>query len=375
MEFFTMDRQLIKEDVIDTFHSAIWTERYYGDSEIELVVEPTAEMIRTLTPGKFIGLTGSNELMMLETRNFEEGTLKAQGISICKWLNNRFVRSSALHEDRHWPIEGLVPGNLLSYIVYHMAIGGPFLDGSLPMGIASPGTLKVPFLELGDYNTAGPPVTVAVPFGPLYDALYEIATTYQIGMQIILVPVLLGTHKLQFRNYKGLDRTRVQTVNERVRFSPEMDSLTDIKELQSIAKFKTQVWSFAPSNPEGLATTAGHDGLTSVDESYTGFDLRAEMVFAEDISTDQVAGDAAKLLEMLNTRAHDALANGKADHVVDGEVVPDIQYKYGVDYNLGDLVELQSQSGAIQTVRVTEYIRSQDSSGEKSYPTLTTVTG
>ena len=38
MEPYTLDRKFLKRDVIDRFHSIIWTERYYGDSEVELVV-------------------------------------------------------------------------------------------------------------------------------------------------------------------------------------------------------------------------------------------------------------------------------------------------------------------------------------------------
>jgi hypothetical protein len=55
---------------------------------------------------------------------------------------------------------------------------------------------------------------------------------------------------------------------------------------------------------------------------------------------------------------------------VDGEIVPDSQFQYGVDYNLGDVIEVEGNTGVIQTARITEYIRSQDQAGEKSYPTV-----
>jgi hypothetical protein len=95
------------------------------------------------------------------------------------------------------------------------------------------------------------------------------------------------------------------------------------------------------------------------------------MVFAEDITTDQVGGDAAKLLDILNSRAKDGLANSEYVQVVDGEIVPTAQFKYGRDYGMGDLIEIQGKSGAINRARVTEYIRSQDAEGEKAYPTVT----
>ena len=41
MEPYTLNRNFLKQDVIDEFQSIIWTERYYGDSEVELVVPAT----------------------------------------------------------------------------------------------------------------------------------------------------------------------------------------------------------------------------------------------------------------------------------------------------------------------------------------------
>ena len=46
-------------------------------------------------------------------------------------------------------------------------------------------------------------------------------------------------------------------------------------------------------------------------------------------------------------------------------------YKYGVDYGLGDLVELRDSSGNINVMRVTEQIFVSDKEGIRSYPTLT----
>jgi hypothetical protein len=150
-----------------------------------------------------------------------------------------------------------------------------------------------------------------------------------------------------------------------------MDSLTNIKELKSLSKYKTLVYVFAPANPGGLATTPGTDRIVGLDGTPIGFDMRAEIIFADDITTDQVGADPVVLLDILNSRAKDALKAADVIELVDGEIVPDVQFKYGVDYNLGDIVEVQGHSGVINSARVTEYIRAQDDSGSRAYPTLT----
>ncbi len=59
-------------------------------------------------------------------------------------------------------------------------------------------------------------------------------------------------------------------------------------------------------------------------------------------------------------------------HIVDAQVNQLTQYKLGVHFGLGDLIEVKSPTtGAISTARITEHIRSHDSSGEKAYPTIT----
>lgn len=372
MEPYTLGRDFLKKDVIDGFHSIIWTERYYGDSEVELTVPVSAEMISKLPIGSFLGLNESDEIMILETMDIKDGKIKFKGIGILPWLDNRFVRTSSFHEDRYWYIDAVSPGWALWAIVYYMCVeGSPYLNGSISTGIPNPETLAIPQLGLNAYEATGAAIRVGVPYGPVYKALKEIATTYEIGMQIIFDS--LSSPVLGFRSYKGLDRTSGQTDNPPVRFSPQMDSFTDIQELQSIAALKTLVYSFAPGlNPEegelDLRTVPGVSALTG--PQYTGFDLRALLVFADDITTDQVGGNSAILLDILNSRAQDALTTNHFVKTVDGEIVPTNQFQYGVHFYLGDVIEVEGNTGTVQTARVTEYIRSQDSSGEKAYPTV-----
>lgn len=374
MEPYTLTRDYQKKDIIDGFTSIIWTERYYGDSEVELVVPLTKSMINKLPVGIFLAIEESDELMILETANVENGKLKLSGISILSWLNNRFIRTSALHQDRYWYIEGESPGQVLWAMVYYMCVGGEYLDGTTPIGISNPSQFILPGLGLYDYDTSGEPLKVGISYGPLYTAMREFAETYEMGMQIILDTS--SETPLQFRSYKGLDRTSTQTELPVVRFSSEMESLSDIKEIESIAKLATQVYSFAPGlNPnEGepeLRTTPGISTLAG--EEYIGFDLRAKMIFADDITTDQVGGSSNTLLDILNSRAQTELIKDKYIKTVDGEIVPDSQFQYGLDYNLGDIIEVEGDTGITQKSRITEYIRSHDANGEKAYPTVTGI--
>lgn len=371
MEPFTLDRNFIKRDVIDGFESIIWTERYYGDSEVELVVPATIEMFNKIPLGSFLGIPESNEIMILETMNPEEGKLKFNGLALLPWMNNRFIRVTAAQLDQHWVISGEPAGKVLWDILFNMCCpGSPYLaPGSTTMGITNPQQLVITGLGLKDYDRSGDNVTIAVPYGPVYDAMKDIGITYQIGMQITLDSATPAGYTLGFRSYKGLDRTSRQNVNPIIRFSPTIDSLTNIKEVQSIAALKTLAYVFIPDTPAGLA--AAPPGVSALSGTqYTNFDLRALMVEATDISSDTVGGNLATLAAALNERAKSALTNNAFIKTVDGEIVPTSQFQYGVDYNLGDIIETEGNTGVVQISRITEYIRSQDAAGEKTYPTV-----
>jgi Siphovirus ReqiPepy6 Gp37-like protein len=376
MELYTMNRQFLRQDVIDGFNSVIWTERYYGDGEFELHVPASQDMVRKLPEGKLLGLVGTSEPMMIETVEIEEGQLKVSGLSLLAWMNNRFVRVSGNHADTTWVLDG-APGYLVWKILWNMCSPhSPYLDGTLSMGIANPGQFIIPNLKEKTIDFSGT-AHVTVQYAPVYDEMKKIATTYDVGMQITVENITNTGYDLYFRSYKGLDRTSRQTVNPIVRFSPIMDSLAGIKELRSIANQKTNVWSFAPdlvatdaTPPDPDLTTGGAGSAGLSGSQLTGFDLRAEQIFLGGVGRDDVGNDPAQLHSVLNGLAQQELWANAYIRTVDGEIVPTNQYRYGRDFNLGDQIEVQGNSGVTEISRVTEYIRAQDASGEKAYPTV-----
>jgi hypothetical protein len=203
-----------------------------------------------------------------------------------------------------------------------------------------------------------------VPFAPVYDTIKDIAEAYSVGMQITQE----GLNDVRFRCYRGVDRTSTQTAVPTVRFSSEMNGLTEIKEVQSIDPFKTVVYSFASGDTGIIYPITGVDNRSTTD--YTGFDLRAQMIFVDDIDPADYT-DTPSLQVILNAKAHDVLILSDYIRAVDGKIAPLSQFTYGQDYNLGDIIEIEGSTGTIQKARVTEYIRAQDEAGERAYSGLT----
>jgi hypothetical protein len=98
----------------------------------------------------------------------------------------------------------------------------------------------------------------------------------------------------------------------------------------------------------------------------TGLDRRVVLVDSTGSSIDDE--------NVLRNYMSQELASASETAIFDGSINTDIiPYKYGLDYNLGDIVKIRGDYGLDELARVTEYIRTEDATGEKAYPTLATL--
>lgn len=394
MELYTLSREFEKLGIIEDYSSLIWTERYYGDSDVEIIfpVSLAVEITQKLPLNSFLSLDESLEPMIVETFIREGNQIKAQGISVLSWLNNRFIRTSEKHQAQTWYLEDLKAGEILWTMIHGMCFSdSPYLDGTIDIGLPVEilSKLKIPELGLHSYDTTGPKLSAAIPFGRLYDEMRKIAESEKLGMQILLEKYLNpdAEQPLGYRNYRGVDHTRAQDPdvpqNEIVQFSASLNSLGNVKELLSQTRYKNLAFAFAPNlrgvEPANFITpTEGSVFGLAIEEGsegFSGFDLRAEQIFVDDVvddtrtgspTTDLNEGTFDLLYNILNDRAKTELSNNPIINVVDGDIVETGQFEYGRDYGLGDLVEIQGSDGSISSVMVTEHIRANTSSGERS---------
>jgi Siphovirus ReqiPepy6 Gp37-like protein len=384
MRLWTLNPSFQPQNEIDEFISAIWTERYYGDSDLELVVPLTRDMLDRFQTGVFVALEGTEEAMILETREIEGGNLKLSGISLLAWMNNRFIRTRAGHNSKVWSIKGQTAGHILWMMIYNMCHpNSPYLDGTINTNVPERAKLAIEGLKLIGYDDTGKKIkNKKIPYGPLYDGMRQIAVNNRIGMTLRVQNVTDSSYELGFLSYRGLNRTSTQTNRPTIRFSPLTDTFTDIREIQSIALLKTIVYAYAtgpvvtePPDPADAEVLTNGPGVAKRTEVGSGFNRRAMMILVDDIENSELdsstlAAKKAEVVDLLDDDAHAALDENKKINLVDGTISETGQYRYGKDYHLGDEIEVQGLSGTVQNSRIIEYIRSQDAAGEKAYPTV-----
>lgn len=400
MDLYTLDSQFRKDVPVEKYASAIWTERYAAFGDFELKLDANSEMLSALKEGTYLARAGTKEVMLIETQSIEGNELTVSGPTLTGFFRERPVRMDTDHQPRIYTFNTPgVPSSITTTSSSAGAIMNLFVEiickGSAE-GVVIP--YNPDFEAFGFYKAQIPNLTIATPpSGPaapvsvdydiLYDLLVGVAAEHSLGFSMYLDSASESTYSLVFKVTSGRDLTSTQTTNPMVRFSPVLGSLADIKELSSIDGFKNVAYAYAPTYapthdaytppPGGVAPQIGDPpGVAYADSSAaasTGLQRRVLSVLCDDLTRENVGADQAKLKQILDQRARDALANYSYTRVVDGQVTPQSDYVYGVDYKLGDIVELQGSRGTLQNARITEYIRVKDESGSKEYPTVSVI--
>ena len=385
MDLYTLSDQFLAKDPVDEFVSAIWTERYSEAGDVQLVVPATADMLEKLAPGTFLALRGTKEIMLLETQSIEDRLMTVVGTSLVGfldqrlcWFQNPEYETSENPKVADYTDKTKKPGEFISDVVNKMVIAPVPFTGTT----YGPVNLDWAFddidkLELGPIDTSGTVKRLTVPIGPLYTGIANLAKQEGVGISLYLDSATIDFgYVLKFSTYQGKDHTTGGAF-PLVRLVPDLDTLSELKEVRSVAEYKNVCYV----HYQGSITTHYAEPTLPKPE---GFERRVMVRDAEGEPvghmvysfqwTHYVITEAEKAA-FLEQNARDALANHNYIRAIDGQTSPNAEYKYGVDYGLGDIIELQGITGIISKARVTEYIRSQDKSGEKEYPTISVLGG
>jgi hypothetical protein len=200
-------------------------------------------------------------------------------------------------------------------------------------------------------------ITYEVDPKTVYTAEKDLCDQYLLGFRLVRN---FDTSQLYFGIYTGSDRTTHQSVLPAVLFSSELDNLQNTSELTSSAAYKNVAYVLSPVGTEIVYAP-------EADSSVAGFSRQVLIVQADDITDPDPPTASAQMIR----RGIDELAKYRKTSAFDGEISQNSQYKYGTDYNLGDLVTLRNASGVMNDMQVTEQIFVSDNQGDRSYPTLT----
>lgn len=367
MELYILDGLLRRVEVVDQYESLIWTDRYREVGDFELVIASTPTNRQRLVNGQLLALNESDRVMKIdevEDKDDSEGrsllTIKGPSLEIV--MDDRAARpaDSTLKLDpkdpdsteKKWIISD-TPGN-----VARQLFNTVLRDGAYDVND------KLPFLT--QHSTA-PVFTNPEPSVPI-DAIMDIKGSVLDNMLSLTEKFDLGfrlwrnldNSQLFFDIYAGDNRTSTQSQFPAVVFSQALGNLNDTSYLTTSKGIKNVAYVIAPKGSRKVY-------YQGYDASISGFDRKVLTVDASDITL--AAG--TDLQNALEKRGQEELAKYQAVQGMDGTISQYTGYQYMVDYDIGDIVEMRNPDGVTSQVRVTEVIHVSDSSGERTYPTLT----
>lgn len=361
MEALVLDENFRSTHLIDEFESLLWVEAYNGAGNFELYTPVNTKMLeimkqvtarRKRNVDTYLWLKDSNQTMIVDTMEIKTDSdtgshLIVTGESLESILSRRIIwNQTILNGNLQNSVKRLLNENVISPSIADRKIANFSFEESKDPAITG---LKISIQYTGDN---------------LYDAIVEICNTNSIGFQVTLE----DDSRFVFKLYAGQDRSYDQIKNPYVVFSPRFENIINSDYLDSITTLKN------------VALVAGEDQnrnrKTRVVGSFKGLARRELFVDARDIQSETTEGEAIPESEynaQLDQRGTDKLAENKYTKAFEGEMETTKMYIYGRDFFQGDIVQVETEHGIEEKVRIVEIVRSQDTSGYKLYPTFSVL--
>lgn len=358
LEFWILNENFESVFLIDSAESLLWTERFcgYGDFEIYAMID--ADLFEHTQQDYYAWMNGSDRLMIIDTRNIQsdalKGThLKVTGVSLEHILTRRIV----------WNQTRLA-GSL-----------EPQIRKLLNQSIISPSdsNRRIPnfrFVESGDPAIQALSIDKTYTGDVVYDIVNDLCLEFGIGWKVVFNDEL---KTFDFSFYSPVDRSYSQTTNPYVVFSPSFDNIISSNYYESKRDYKTV--ALVAGEDTGVGT-ARKTRTVNVAPALTGLHRREMFVDARDLQSEREDGSVmteAEYNSLLDDRGRKYLDDYTDLALFEGQVEATQTFAYGVDFFLGDIVQVRNEYGTEAKSRIDEIIFAETGEGRSMVPTFSMV--
>lgn len=352
MQITVLNTQRIRVYPLEDIDSLIWTDRYSRYGDFEIFTKATTELILALQEDYYLQMDESDHIMIIESVNLktdvEEGNkFIVKGRSLESILERRIVwKQTNISGSLQTGIQRLLNENLISPTDPDRRIDDFIFETSTDPAVTS---LSIDAQFTGD---------------DLYSVIQSLCEAAGIGFKV----TLSSDNKFVFSLYAGKDRSFNQIINPFVAFSPKLDNLSGTNYYHSKIPYRTM--TLVAGEGEGADRITSQVALPGGANS--GLDRREKFTDARDISSilDGETLSPEEYNTLLVQRGLLSLLESQPISSFDGKIDPTTTYIYGIDFFIGDIVQIANEYGLTGRSRVTELIFSEDLSGRDKYPTF-----
>lgn len=346
LEFaYVLDRTLVTKMVLDNFTSFVWTERFYETGEFTMTMPVVEKVVKELKINDYLVIRESERVMVIETMTLltdeEEGdTLEISGRSAESILERRIVWGQL--KEKTVGLE-LAFKKLLDTQVINPANTKRKIQG-------------IVFQESGIEGINDEAIDIDLLGDNVYDVTATWASEHLVGFKMVLA----GEHEIAFSLVKGVNRTREQRERPPVVFSNAYENLLNSNYVQSEIGYASNM--LAPGEQDNTYLE-----VIRLEER-TGIDRREIFM---DSKPQPESGQTYQ--EALLEQAKETFNEHNVTIEFGSEVDIYHQFRYGEDYFLGDIVEVENRYGFGNACRVTEVVYTRDANGPVMTPTFSAV--
>lgn len=355
MLYYIYDADFVLKKILDSYLSSIWTVRYDQYGDFEICAPYSKDIFDEIKLDNYIMRPDSDRMMVVEDIQIDtdaEGgnQIIFSGRSIESILDRRVLFDQTI-----------VVGNTQDGVKF-------LLDGNAIS--PSDEKRKLPIIFRKNEDSAVTSLETAYQFSgeTLYEAIEALCVDGSIGFR--LIPDLNAKNFI-FELYSGADRSYYQTDRPYVVFSPGFDNIITSNYISSKKEYKNVAYAAGEGEGSERTVISVYSGETEA----SGLSRRELYVDAGSVSSTTSEGQITEsdYLDQLASRGSEELEKAKSTTYFEGEVDTSRQFVYGVDFEIGDIVQLQNEYGIEGCARITELVLSDDQNGSTSVPTFTSI--
>ena len=360
MELLVLNKSFDTVYIIDVFESFNWTDRYNEAGDFELTLLATPSMISIIKTDYYLYFQQSEHLMIIEDIEImtdpEDGNrMKVTGRSLESILDRRIIlNKTTITANAHFQ-------NAVFKLIREA------------LGADAESWRKITNFVLSE-NWSEPLHSMLMEKGAqytgdnLYETVVEMCKTKKVGFKVLLN----SENNFVFSLYLGVDRTTANQSVVPVIFSPYFENISNTTYYLSVKSLKTINYVAG----EGEGSSRRRVVVTRGGTKYTGLTRREMYTDARDIQSEDDEGNP------INTTTYDNLLKQRGREKItkdensiaetfEGEVEYRTAFEYGVDYKLGDMVEVADIYGHETPARISEILFSYDEEGFSINPSFT----
>lgn len=351
MNLYLYNERLEKIDKISRFSSLIWVRRFNEAGEFELTIPANDKYVSLFNDDQFLIREDDETIMLVEKIILPEDNENGDYLIVSG-------RSAEVLLDRRVNISRLPIGSYNG--VYNAQ--KPMFEKNVLIGAGE--QRKIDLIEYADDYDVNDPIVKQKLFissdrlgESVYENTKETAKVNEKGFEFIKHGL-----KLQFRFYNGVDRSRKQSINPRVIFSPDFGNI--IKSEYSLDTKKEKNSALVAGEGEGA------ERKTVLIGAETGLKRKEMFVDARDLSSTSgdVAMTEAEYLEALKNRGSEKISEARITETFDCEIDITRTYQYKKDFFVGDVVTCVNKYGLQANSRIAEISEFFDENGYEIVP-------